>query len=211
MPDLIREVAKRMFAREFNDSTCTFREEDGERAPRFLLTTTAAKCNRIFVVGTLTEKEDIGSDLEYWRGRVVDPTGGFTIYAGQYQEEVMDRLASLEVPHWVAVIGKPNVREREVNGVINTYTSLRPEYLEVVDATTRDLWVIDTARATLDRIKRMKNPIDLDAETLQNIEHAKDHYQFIDLEYYREMVLEALKSLSDRGSGVNPIDLSSEV
>jgi len=211
MPDLIREVAERVYAREFNNSTCVFREEDGERAPRFLLTPTAAKCNRVFVVGTLTEREDIGTDLEYWRGRVVDPTGGFTIYAGQYQEEVMERLAVIEVPRWVAVIGKPNVREREVNGVINTYTSLRPEYIEVVDAVTRDLWVIDAARATIDRIRRMKNPVDLDTETIRNIEHAKDYYEYIDLEYYREMVIEALKTLGDRGTSVETIDLSAKI
>ncbi|HDM36306.1 MAG TPA: DNA-binding protein [Candidatus Syntrophoarchaeum butanivorans] len=208
MADLLREVAERVYAREFNDSTCVFREGEGERAPRFLLTPTAARCNRLFVVGTLTEKEDIGTDFEFWRGRVVDPTGGFTIFAGQYQERAMERLASIEVPKWVAVIGKPSVREREVNGITTIYTSLRPEYLEPVDATTRDLWVIDTARATLERIKRMKYPGDLDEKTLRDIERAKDHYQFIDLEYYREMVLEALRSLRPRGPGVDTIDLS---
>ena len=31
MADLLREVAERVYAREFNDSTCVFREGEGER------------------------------------------------------------------------------------------------------------------------------------------------------------------------------------
>jgi RPA family protein len=32
-----REVARRVFAREFNDATYTFKESDDERAPNFSL------------------------------------------------------------------------------------------------------------------------------------------------------------------------------
>ena len=57
-----------------------------------MLLPTGAKANRIFVVGTLTETEDVGSDDEYWQGRIVDPTGRFFTYAGQYQPEAAGTL-----------------------------------------------------------------------------------------------------------------------
>ncbi|MFW6265140.1 MAG: DNA-binding protein, partial [Halanaeroarchaeum sp.] len=82
-----REVARRVFAAEFNDATYTFKESDDERAPLYALLPTGERVNRVFIVGTLTETEDIGNENEYWRGRVVDPTGTFFVYAGQYQPE----------------------------------------------------------------------------------------------------------------------------
>ncbi|MCK4929252.1 MAG: DNA-binding protein, partial [Methanosarcinales archaeon] len=80
-----REVAHRVFAQEFRDSDLSFKDSNDQYSPQYLLTPTGAKVNRMFIVGTLTEKEDIGTDAEYWRARVVDPTGAFIIYAGQYQ------------------------------------------------------------------------------------------------------------------------------
>ena len=79
-----REVARRVFAQELRDSNLATKDESDQYAPQYVLTPTVAKVNRIFLVGTLIEKEDIGTDSEYWRGRVTDPTGSFTIYAGQY-------------------------------------------------------------------------------------------------------------------------------
>ncbi|HIH36291.1 MAG TPA: DNA-binding protein, partial [Methanocellales archaeon] len=69
---LSREVAKRVFAREFGEANMAFKEQDDQYAPQYLLTPTGAKCNRILFVGTLIEKEDIGNDVEYWRARVAD-------------------------------------------------------------------------------------------------------------------------------------------
>jgi len=115
MAGFFREVAKRVFAEELKSSNCSFRdgEEQNQYAPSYLLTPTGAKCNRVFVVGTLTEKDDIGTDTEYWRGRVVDPTGSIFIYAGQYQPEAAQTLAGLEPPEFVAVVGKPNLYQTE--------------------------------------------------------------------------------------------------
>ena len=90
-----REVARRLFAREFNDATYTFKESDDELAPNYTLLPTGERANRLFFVGTLTETEDVGSDSEYWQGRVVDPTGTFYVYAGQYQPEAANTLRGL--------------------------------------------------------------------------------------------------------------------
>src|SRR5450756_2676376 len=81
-----REVARRLYAKELQGSTLFYKEHDDAYAPQYLLTPTGAKCNRVFVVGTLTEKENVGVDADYWRARIADPTGVFPIYAGQYQQ-----------------------------------------------------------------------------------------------------------------------------
>ena len=76
-----REVAYRVFADEFNDAHYTYAESDEERAPNYLVTPTGARVNRLFVVGVLTEVEEVSDGVI--RARVVDPTGAFVIYAGQ--------------------------------------------------------------------------------------------------------------------------------
>ena len=201
-----REVAKRIFAEELKSSNYSFRdgEDQHQYAPSYLLTPTGAKCNRVFTVGTLTEKDDIGGDTEYWRGRVVDPTGSILIYAGQYQPEAAQILASMEAPAFVAVVGKPNLYQTEDGNII---ISLRAESIQRVDEATRDQWIMDTARRTLERLQILKNagpvPQSGDFATAdkmpastpaQDAERALQHYH-TDIEHFRQMVLRALLSL----------------
>ena len=145
-----REVAHRLFARELLDTTIAFdRDPDDAYAPQFVLTPTGAKVNRIFVVGTLTEKEDIGTDTENWRIRVSDPTGAFFMYAGMYQPDATRAVTDINVPEFVAVVGKVGVYTTE-DGKVRT--SVKPETITVVDAATRDRWVAETAKLTLERV-----------------------------------------------------------
>jgi len=144
-----REVARRVFASEFNDAGYTFKESDDERAPVYLLLPTGASANRVFFIGTLTERDDVGEDSEYWRGRIVDPTGTFFVYAGQYQPEAASTLRALEPPAYVAVVGKPRTYETD-DGEVRV--SVRPESITTVDAAVRDRWVAETARRTIDRV-----------------------------------------------------------
>jgi hypothetical protein len=144
-----REVARRVFAREFNEASHTFKESDEERAPLYALLPTGERANRVFLVGTLTETEDVGEDSEYWRGRIVDPTGTFYVYAGQYQPEAASSLRDAEPPAYVAVVGKPRTFETDDG---RTNVSVRPESITTVDAATRDRWVVETARATVARV-----------------------------------------------------------
>ncbi|WP_458190713.1 RPA family protein [Haladaptatus sp. NG-WS-4] len=181
----MREVAQRAFAREFNDATYTFRESDDDRAPVYALLPTGAKANRVFVVGTLTETEDVGSEDEYWQGRIVDPTGTFFVYAGQYQPEAAGMLRDTEPPAFVAVVGKPRTYETD-DGTVNV--SLRPEHLTIVDEITRDRWVIETAERTLERIDAF------DDEANKYGRMARDEYgEMIDI--YQQTVIEAVESL----------------
>ncbi|MFD1685561.1 RPA family protein [Halobellus litoreus] len=182
-----REVARRVFADEFNDAAFTFKESDDDRAPVYLLLPTGEKANRVFFVGTLTEKDDVGEDNEYWRGRIVDPTGTFFVYAGQYQPEAASTLRDLEPPAYVAVVGKPRTYETD-DGNVNV--SVRPESIQVVDAATRDRWVVETAERTLDRIDAF------DDEGNEYARMAREEYD-LPIDRYTESAISALESLEE--------------
>ena len=193
MAGFTREVAYRIFAQELRDTSVALeRDLEDAYAPQYVLTPTGAKINRVFVVGTLTEKEDIGTDTEYWRARISDPTGAFFSYAGQYQSDATRALADATVadadaatPEFLAVVSKVSVYTTEEGVVL---TSLRPETISIVDAETRDRWVLETARQTLDRIKRLTDG------SSENLAMVEEHYS-LDLEQYRQMVASALESM----------------
>ena len=180
-----REVARRVFAQELRDSNLASKDESDQYAPQYVLTPTGAKVNRVFLVGTLIEKEDIGTGSEYWRGRISDPTGTFIIYAGQYHPEAAQFLSNCEMPVFVAVVGKTSTYTTDDGNVL---TSIRPEYIEEVDVATRDLWILDTAKQTLDRIK------EIEAEKDPNSKLAKEHYS-TDTYQYRLIVKKAIESI----------------
>jgi RPA family protein len=183
----VREVAHRIFAAEFKESNLQAKEGQDQYSPSYLLTPTGAKCNRVFVVGTLTEKEDVGTDYEFWRGRIVDPTGAFFVTAGQYQPDAAQVLARTTPPEFIAVIGKPNTFTTKEG---NMLTSIRAESLQIVDAATRDRWVVDTAKLTMARIEKLKG-------TGPEAVKAREHYS-TDAQSYRAMVAQALDSVMAR-------------
>ena len=182
-----REVAQRVFAREFNDGSETFKESDEERAPVYLLLPTGERANRIFFVGTLTETEDVGSDSEYWQGRVVDPTGTFYVYAGQYQPEAASALREINPPEYVAVAGKPRTFETDDG---ETNVAVRPESITVVDDAARDRWVVEAAERTIKRIRSF------DDDTNEYARMAAERYD-LPVENYRRAAVSALESLEE--------------
>ena len=145
-----REVAHRLFAAEFEDADLSYSESDEERAPNYVVTPSGARVNRLFAVGVLTEVEQVSEDV--LRGRVVDPTGAFVLYAGQYQPDEQAFLDRAEPPLFVAVTGKARTFQPEDADTV--YTSVRPESISEVDADTRDRWTVDTAERTLERVGR---------------------------------------------------------
>ena len=186
MADFTWDVAYRIFAQELRDTSVALeRDLENTYAPQYVLIPTGAKVTRVFIVGTLTEAEDIGTDAEYWRARISDPTGTFFVYAGQYQPDATRVIADAEVPEFLAVVGKVAVYTTEDERVM---TSIRPEAITVVDAATRDQWVLETARQTLDRIR------ELEAGSSPSIEMVQEHYS-LDIEQYRQMAISALESM----------------
>lgn len=217
-----REVAWRVFAWEFNRSNLHISEGD-ERAPNYIITPTGVKCNRLFIVGVVTEVENIGKDNTLWRARVADPTGVFTVYAGQYQPESAIFLSELDIPAYVAVVGKARKFEPEDG---NVYTSVRPEGINAADELLRDRWVLDTAERTLDRIKYMEDALSSGKSGNELKEHlvrkgtnsvladgavkAVEHYRNLDkmMAELKNAVIHAIETVvSDRGTDEkqNPI------
>ena len=150
-----REVARRLFAAEYDDADYSYSESDEERAPNYVVTPTGGRVNRLFVVGVLTEVTRINDDT--LRGRVADPTGAFVVYAGQYQPDEQAVLEQMESPAFVAVTGKANTFQPEDSDTV--YTSIRPESINAVGAETRDRWTVRAAEQTLARVNRTGNAL----------------------------------------------------
>nr|WP_320162364.1 nucleic acid-binding protein [uncultured Methanoregula sp.] len=181
-----REPARRVFAGELRECRYQFKDGEDEKSPTFALIPTGERCNRIFIVGTLTEKQRQGEQNIFYRGRVVDPSGTFFIMAGSYQPEAMQQLAKIETPAFVAVIGKPNLYQKPDGSFL---VSVRVESITVVDKDTRDLWVLDAAERTLDRIEACA------AGTAPDVIKAKEQYPTIDPAVFRKMAYDALAQI----------------
>ena len=185
MSQSMRQVARRVFAREFNAATYTFSESDDEYAPVYALLPTGQRLNRAFIVGTLTETEEIGDEQEYWRGRILEPTGTVYAYAGEYQPEAAATLRQLTPPAHVAVLGKPRTYETDDGG---TNVSLRAETISHVEQDVRKRWIVETARQTLDRIRAFEEGEEPD------VIRAHDIYGD-DIDLYLDAVIAALEEL----------------
>jgi RPA family protein len=200
-----REVAWRVFAAEYSTASVELKGE-GDRAPSFVVTPMGAMINRLFVAGVLTDSENIGTEDEpMWRARITDPTGTFYVSAGRYQPEAATAISRISVPSFVAVVGKSRTYSPEEG---KFYVSIRPEKIVEIDSDMRDYWVLETCKATLDRIAAMEDAINMDdpdAEALMGMGHARNvslgivealkEYGPPDLNRYRALVLESLKYL----------------
>ena len=176
-----REPARRVFAGELRECRYQFKDGEDEKIP------TGERSNRIFIVGTLTEKTRQGEQNIFYRGRVIDPTGTFFIMAGSYQPEAMQQLAKIETPAFVAVIGKASIYQKDPASA--PLVSVRVESINVVDKDTRDLWTLDTAARTLGRIDAFATG------TSPDILKAKEQYPSLDPAVFRKMAYDALAQI----------------
>jgi RPA family protein len=199
-----RESAWRIFAGEYNDSTVEIKGE-GEMTPSYIITPLGAKVNRIFVIGVLTDVENVSEGGDLVRAHISDPTGVFTLYSGQYQKDVTDILSNIEVPAFVAVIGKVRTYSPE-EGTL--FVSIRPERVMEVNAEVRDKWILETCKNTKDRIEAVfeamkmeeSNPYELrklgySKELSEGITEALKNYHDIDLNKYVTLIQESLQYL----------------
>lgn len=178
-----REPARRVFAQELREARVSFRDGTDEKSPSYVLLPTGERCNRVFIVGTFTEKKRQGDQNIFYRARIADPTGTFSVMAGSYQPEAMQQIARIEPPAFVAVVGKPSLYETADGAVI---VSVRAESVTIVEREVRDCWVLDTAGHTLDRIDALG--------VTPDSARAKEEYH-IDPAVYRKMVYDALTQL----------------
>lgn len=201
----MREVAWRLFASEYNDSNLEM-EGVGERAPSYIVTPLGAKVNRVFVVGVITDIENVGTDMQpMWRARVSDPTGTFHVYAGQYQPEAAALMSKLRPPVFGAIVGKSRIYTPDSGTV---YTSIRPERIKAVDGTVRDYWILEACRSLQKRLDAMEEARKMDPLTTEGLAklgvkeaiadglvQAVNHYGKVDLSRYTAMLAEALRYL----------------
>ncbi|HWR26468.1 MAG TPA: hypothetical protein VN316_01180 [candidate division Zixibacteria bacterium] len=152
-----RQPALRLFAAELAESKQTIIEhvEGRDFDSRQQLTPTGVKVKRVLMMGALVEVDNVGTSGEYLRGRIVDPTGAFNVYAGNYQPEALLSLSNLAVPCFVAVVGKTKAYRPDEE---TTIVSIRPETIVEIDAKTRDHWVKETAIKTLERVDKSQMP-----------------------------------------------------
>ena len=199
-----RETAWRVFASEYNDSTVEIKNE-GEKTPSYVVTPLGAKINRLFIIGVLTDVENVSESGDLLRAHVSDPTGIFTLYSGQFQPKATQALSDIDVPAFVAVIGKSRTYIPE-EGVL--YVSIRPERVIEVNAELRDQWILETCMKTKDRIEAIKeatkmnhpNAYDLrklgySRELSEGIVTALKNYEDIDVKKYLTLINESLQFL----------------
>ncbi|MGI0150196.1 MAG: RPA family protein, partial [Thermoplasmata archaeon] len=200
-----REVAWRLFASEYNDATLEA-EGGGERPPSYIVTPLGARVNRVFVVGVITDVENVGTDLQpMWRARVSDPSGTFHVYAGQYQPEAASAMSKLKPPVFGAIVGKSRIYSPQEG---TTYTSIRPETVKAVDESVRDFWILEACRSLRKRLDAMTEAQKMDPLTKEGlvkigvkaaiadgIVQAVNHYGKVDLSRYTAMLAEGLRYL----------------
>jgi len=200
-----REVAWRVFAEEYNSSLLEHTGE-GEKPVSYVITPLGAKINRILIVGVVTDVEDIGDEGKpRYRARIADPTGTFYISASEFQPAAATALSKISPPAFAAVVGKSRVYSPE-EGV--KYLSIRPERIREVDADVRDMWTVETARSTIQRIGAMAEGLRMvqpnAAELVKlgypegladGVVRAVEYYKEVDLDRFRRTVAEALRSV----------------
>jgi len=198
-----REVAWRIFAEEFNRSTLETGGSE-ERSPSYVITPLGAKVNRVYVVGVLTETENIGTPAEpMWRARVTDPTGTYFISAGQYQPGVATALANMEPPTFVAVVGKANTYKPDEE---TTLVNLRGELIKEVSEEQRDYWILESVKNLKRRLEAVTEASQMeevsveelvelgyDADLADGIQLAMEHYGTPSLEKYWRMIEDSLR------------------
>jgi RPA family protein len=210
-----RETAWRVFAGEFNDSTTEIKGQ-GEMSPSYIITPLGAKVNRLFVIGVLTDVEKISEEGELLRAHISDPTGVFTLYSGQYQKDVTDALSKIEVPAFVAVIGKARTYSPEVGTL---YVSIRPEKIMEVSADIRDKWILETCKNTKDRIDAILEAMKMNQSNTQELKklgystelsegivEALKSYGSIDINKYVRLIHESLQYLRPRRETLSDIE-----
>ena len=199
-----RETAWRIFAGEYNDSTVELKGE-GEMTPSYVVTPLGAKVNRLFIIGVLTDVDNISEQGELVRAHISDPTGVFTLFSGQYQKEATNALSKIEVPAFVAVIGKAKTYTPE-EGTL--FVSIRPERIVEVNADIRDKWILETCKSTKERIEAVFEAMKMEEsnvheltklgyskELSEGIVEALKYYENVDLNRYVTLLQESLQYL----------------
>jgi RPA family protein len=201
-----REVAWRVFAREFNSATTVIPGEE-QYAPTYVLSPLGAMINRVYLTGVLTECENAGTDQEpLWRGRVSDPTDVFYISAGQFQPKAARALSEMEVPALVGISGKARTYSPDE---LTTYVSVRVEFVKQITQEVRDYWVLEACQSLQYRLVALREALQMDPPNMNEmtalgyskkvstgIVEAINQFDDIDMDPYDELLSNVLQELT---------------
>lgn len=201
-----RETAWRVFATELNSTTLEIKATE-EKQPSYIVTPLGAKINRVLIAGVMTEKENIGSEEEpMWKARIQDVSGSFYINVGRFQPEASAAIADIEIPSFVAAVGRVRTYTTDDQRV---FVSVRPEHIVPIDESVRNEWILETAKTTWKRLKDTKKVLGMGDATEQDliksgmspteafgITYALDNYgQMPDSTLYLKTIQAALRML----------------
>ena len=160
------EGAARVFAGEFSQSALLVpADEPGN--PGWVVTPGGAWCRQMYLCGALTEVRENGDLISC---RIADPTGVFDIVASSRNAALASALRKVPVPSFVGVMGQAQMYQRR-NEVL---LSVRPDYVQGVDRSARDRFVLACAVHTLARLEEMDRAAKgecTDARILQAFRH----------------------------------------
>jgi RPA family protein len=180
--------------------------------------------NRINAPPPRTATESVNDDM--LRARIVDPTGAFVAYAGQYQPDALAFFERATPPAFVALTAKARTFQPEDSEQV--FTSARPETVNDVDADTRDRWTVSAAEATLQRVSLFDAALssglrgdDLESHLREHgveealaagIPRAIEHYGTTTayLDAVRQLALDALSVVAGEREEVRELSLSPE-
>jgi len=143
-------VTKILIAELFR-TTHTLPRGEGQYEAQTYMTPTGRTISKVMIAGAAIEKEDVGKDQTMWRLRISDPSGTIQVYAGTYQPEAAQAIAGLEIPSFVAVVGKVHLYNPEDGSVI---ISIRPDSVTLIDVASRDSLILDASLSTLRSIRK---------------------------------------------------------
>tara|TARA_B100001250_G_C19806710_1_gene793660 strand:+ start:2271 stop:3212 length:942 start_codon:yes stop_codon:yes gene_type:complete len=212
-----RQPAIRIFAREFTESSLNERGS-GEFDPSFVITKLGAKVSRAMVCGVIDrmERRDGDSGTSY-SGTLRDPTGSHFFNIPPFKPELhadAEELASQFESgsrFLVLVIGKARWYENEDGGVFTSFTV--DEITPIGINRYRD-WLIETADATLRRVKAYDDSsgADLELNSLTNagvppdlvegLVKSREAYSEVDTEEYVLFARQAISMANRNNSSI---------
>jgi RPA family protein len=157
---------------------------EGQYEAQTYMTPTGRTISKVMISGVAVEKEDVGKDQSMWRLRVSDPSGAMHVFAGTYQPEGAQAISQLEIPSFVAVVGKLNLYKPEDGNVI---VSIRPDSVTLIDGAARDNLILD---ASLSMLRSIRKTTDEKMKEITSIYGDKDGK-----EAYILVVRQAIESL----------------
>ena len=140
-----------------------------------------------------------------WRGRIQDVSGNFFINVGRFQPNAAASMADLEAPSYVAVVGKVRTYTADDGRV---FVTVRPETITNIDEKTRNLWVLEAAQSTWDRLVKMKDALRIQnagkqdlvgkgfsPDDAEGIISALEHYGMPESAKYLKLIQNSLRML----------------